>query len=530
MKIQIKILSSLILLLFLSGCARQANYVGIWRSGTGSNVPSRFNTWQDFVDDGIIKTHEQGLRLIDFEFYIEDDKKFFVGIWRGGTGTNLISRFTTYQAFIADGEVKTHQQGLRLIDFEHYNDNGQDFYVGVWRNGTGNNIITNFSTWDAFVADGNDRAHNQGLRLIDFEYYKANGQEHYAGVWQSGTGSNVPSRFNTWDDFVADGNIKAQQQGLRLIDFEFFNRNGTENYLGIWRSGTGSNVPSRFETWEEFIADGNIKAQQQGLRLIDFEFFYTRKPVVIPPIDPPTEPTDPPLREVDCNELPKLPSYIELGSANSFDLEVDFTHIIDGKPRITLPVSFLPTLPICEGEYVFPENFCGFRILRADRFLWQTAQGEILGEDFHPVYNYIDEDDSLQDLEDEDYFNIGIEFTGPIGACANSNDAWEFPLPLTKTGGLSPDPSDPPVRLVIELHPALGEIQFLNYSLNIGGHLDRGKLFEEAEKKYIENVARTQATSNLLSGQSLEQFMEFVQEMCEENPIECPIGESEKWW
>ncbi len=43
---------------------------------------------------------------------------------------------------------------------------------------------------------------------------------NYVGVWKSDAGNNTISNLNTWDEFIADGNIKANEQNLRLVDFE----------------------------------------------------------------------------------------------------------------------------------------------------------------------------------------------------------------------------------------------------------------------------------------------------------------------
>ena len=60
----------------------------------------------------------------------------------------------------------------------------QDEFFGVWRPGNGVQqvrVATSLSAWSAF---DNDFVSNQGLRLVDFEKYEENGQDYYFGVWK----------------------------------------------------------------------------------------------------------------------------------------------------------------------------------------------------------------------------------------------------------------------------------------------------------------------------------------------------------
>jgi len=144
----------------------------------------------------------------------------YFGVWRPGAGVQQTRVETSLSAWSAQDNDFVNNQGLRLVDFEKYTENGQDYYFGVWRPGTGvqqTRVETSLSAWSA---QNNDFVNNQGLRLVDFEKYEANGQDYYFGVWRPETGvqqTRVETSLSAWS---AQDNDFVNNQGLRLVDFD----------------------------------------------------------------------------------------------------------------------------------------------------------------------------------------------------------------------------------------------------------------------------------------------------------------------
>ncbi len=215
----------------------------------------------------------------------------------------------------------------------------------------------------------------------------------------------------------------------------------------------------------------------------------------------------------DPKNFPELPPYIDLsygtlGSQN-YRIVIDFTTIIDDKPKITIPVQFLPALPYYEDEVIFPNNFCGMRIRKADRFIWLDQGGQVVNT--FP-YNYVPEngpDDSILGLFGNEFYFGGIEFTGPIGSCDEANENWSFPYPFTQTNPVM----NAPLKLVIELLQD-SEIEFLNYNIHPQEPLDADELFEDVDfNELIEFFNET----------FYDGFEQWIDAVCEENPTDCPL-------
>ncbi len=210
---------------------------------------------------------------------------------------------------------------------------------------------------------------------------------------------------------------------------------------------------------------------------------------------------------------PAVPRHVKLnygrfGNQNN-RIVIDFNKMTNGKPEITIPVQYLRTLPFYEDEVVFPNNYCGLRIFKADRFLWLDPNGNMLN---NSTYNSMPEgSSSIGNIFGHVFDQHGIEFTGPIGACSSgTNNQWNFPTPFTKTGHKANDRA----KLVIELQPGESKIEFVNHHIQPGKVLNSKNIykvedFEKILKHYIEELN--------------SDFDPWLERLCQESPNHCPF-------
>jgi hypothetical protein len=208
--------------------------------------------------------------------------------------------------------------------------------------------------------------------------------------------------------------------------------------------------------------------------------------------------------------------------SNDPRLVVDFTTAIDDPPRITIPIKYLPLLPTdAKGEIIFPDNFCGIRVIQASRFVFLKNGKQV--DDF--PFNNVPENSSVSKMFGDNFYLGGIDFTGPIGACARSNEAFRFPFPFTKSeqaGG----PPDAQVKLVIEMEPG-SKIEFLNFLLLSPESLPLYEIFEDKTEEKMRKIEQLLLSLEVDSGYC--GIDAFVQKMCEDaeaegKPGECLIG------
>lgn len=331
--------------------------------------------------------------------------------------------------------------------------------------------------------------------------FQANTANNLDGYWKGGQIDHYMAQYGNTIVWFAESEIVGSRQPEHARVF-FGQRNGSQ-IRGAW-----ANVPKG--------KDKRPNAFALNLTVTGNNRLVSSNGAEWNRIDGTSKPPSPPRPAPTCVDLPDIPRYVELD--DNFRLIVDFANFVDGVPRITIPTDNLPLLPVCDDEKVFPNNFCGIRVIGASGFSWIDDSNQILGtigSDFHPVYNSIPE--SLSDFEGGTHFFNGIEFSGPVGACESSHKGWSFPGPLTKTGTF--DPTNANVRLVIE---TLGDsrIEFINYNIH-HEELDPHELFEEEDYEVLAYLAET---LKLLG------IRDFIQEACEERPTKCPIGKSARWW
>lgn len=506
MKTKFKLVLWVLCFIYFEYGTAQNKYVGVWESGNKGNIVHKPLSWNAFVNkDKDMK--KQGYRLNDFEIVKKGISVRYTGSWRSNSGKSKLSKALTWQAFLKRGEKLT-KNGYRLIDFETFKKAGKRYYVGYWEKGSGNNIITKGLKWQAFLAKGKELT-NKGFRLTDFEVFKAGSSYLYVGNWRSGTGTNLIIKGLNWKNFLKKGE-ELTSKGLRLYDVEIIKVGNKRRYVSAWKNGSGSNLVTKGLKWNDFLKKGE-KLTSDGLRLVDFEVFKTNSS---------TGQNNNPNGIPNPEDFPKVPSYVKLLNGtlgmDKYRVIVDFTRIIDGKPQITIPTQFLKYLPSHNGKIIFPDNFCGLRLIKAERIVWLTKNDGVYNE--HP-YNYIPESSSIlkeykESGEGEYFYREGIDFTGPIGKCKNSNDGWVFPQPFMKENTVMPQP----LKLVIKLGSD-SEVKFLNFKIIRGKPLSALKLFKKTsgEKmlKYYEK----------LFSESLKKWVEAV---CKENPEECPLQESEE--
>jgi len=490
-------------------------YEAVWSKGTGSNIFTTPLSRKKFIDKGVELTN-QNLRLIDVETNFINGKRIYTGVWVPGTGSNIFEGPLGPMKFRAARKAR-RAQGMRLVDFEIIRkSNGSRRYIGVWRSGTGKERLTRPMEKAAFFSRGEKLTAN-GLRLVDVEVERVNGRTLYSGLFRSGTGSNLITAPLRRAQFAAKRD-EMVGKNLELVDVERIRIGGKARFVGVWSSGSGQSHLSIPRKLKKFLKLG-AKQTAAGLRTQDVEIVH-----ITHPVNPPTGAVTGTggtggggtAGGATTADLPDLPPWIQLSGSSR--LVLDFGTIINGQPRLTLPISFLPEfLPRNDdGAIVVPDNFCGIRVVKAGGFQWQKNGATIT--DF--PYNRVD---NVASLPGEQDFLGGIDFTGPIGQCAGDNKPWQFFQPITQHGGDSPVPG---MKLVIEMRQD-SRIEFLNFNIQAGKGLSPSKLFSDKVFKNLKSIAKTFEKLMKEGGDNGYCAIDrYVMKVCEKSPSQCPVSEN----
>jgi hypothetical protein len=474
-------------------------FIGVWRPGRGETRVTGPLSWSAFLDRGKSLT-SQGFVLVGVSTAVDDGQRRYVGTFRTGSVANQITSPRSWSKFLEVGETQT-SHGLQLVDVEVFMDTGVPQYVGVWNASAVPSQVSSPRAWKSFLELG-AKERDKGFRLVDMASFDDGGGRKYVGVWHGGTGGTVTapqsrSALNAeGQELIADG--------LRMVDLETFLDGGKRQYAGVWINGTGGNLVSPKLAWSDFVQDGKAKVAD-GWRLVDLE-------AIVVDSTGPGGSGGGSTPHADPSQLPKVPSYVHLKS-HSLTAIIDFDNTLDNEPQIDLPTEALPPLPVYDDEVVFPNNFCGLRFIGVDRFFWLDENGDIVTDE---PYISLKEGQTLWDTLSHTYYLAGIDVTGPIGKCSDSNLGWFFPFPFTQEGS-SPLPH---LKLVVELG-ATGRIEFLPYHDGIHDAGEVGALTED--ELFSDDVFEWLIELFEESGLGVD-FDAYVEELCKEKPLDCPIG------
>ncbi|WP_109564600.1 hypothetical protein [Jannaschia seohaensis] len=361
---------------------------------------------------------------------------------------------------------------------------------------------------DDVLATGEQIAQS-GMFLFDVELERFNGETFYHGVFRTEVTNSTTKMSPPMPRpaFTAERDTRIAD-GQELVDMETVEIGGEVLYVGLWRQGDG---PSAVSALRDFGAFGPFAAEQTaaGRTLADLEL---RR--VVPDQQPP--PTG-----VSTADFPDTPDWIEFRSgAGSRDITIRFSPTLPPPNyRLSLHVDQLPVLPLDEtGFPVMPDNFCGLRIFDPDRTLWLDEDNHTIDTPQSPNPSFPTVDYSAS-TELETFALSGVTFTGPMGACAGSNDPWRFDFPLTdtSTGG-------PPNRTFVA--DLASEVAFLNHNVPLETPFQPGlkpkDYFKPEIADLIKAIAKAWEEGEDGTGYC-ESLADFVDALCEAGDQSCPL-------
>ncbi len=243
-------------------------FSGVWAPGTDAHALWVTSSWTSFTGKWD-ELNNSGLRLDDFEVYLEGSTPVYLGSFRAATGDHAAWIVPDWDDFVAKWAT-FERQGLRMHDFETYVIDGTRWYAGIFRAGTDGRAAYIVSDWADFTQKW-DELGKQNLRMHDFETYEIGGVRWYAGIFRQGTDGHAAWFTDDWNDFN-DTWVELEAQGLRLVDFEFYEEGGKTIFGGIFRQGTGGRYGWFGVDWQNFNSFW-YERSKEGYRLVDIEIF-----------------------------------------------------------------------------------------------------------------------------------------------------------------------------------------------------------------------------------------------------------------
>lgn len=194
-------------------------FSGVWEGGKdGYALTPAGLDWAAF--NKFWTDYSKNLRLIDIETYTEGGKRYFLGVFREGKDGYALTPagldWAAFNKFWSD-----YSKNLRLTDIETYTEGSKRYFLGVFRQGSDGYVLSPYGMeWNQFVKYWEDRG-KENLRLIDIEHYVENGKRIFLGVWRSGTDGFYLWHNTDWQSFTSKW-AELNGSNMQLIDMETF--------------------------------------------------------------------------------------------------------------------------------------------------------------------------------------------------------------------------------------------------------------------------------------------------------------------
>ncbi|MFK7936832.1 MAG: serine hydrolase [Saprospiraceae bacterium] len=163
-----------------------------------------------------------------------------------------------------------------LIDSDAYQVGNNTRYAMVWRKNTDNR------GWAAYRNMSSDGYHqrweefkNKGYRPTDIESYQRNGQQQYAGIWvQNKEGLGWSSRRNLTASEYGNYFREQNQKGYKIVDVEVYQTSGGLRYAAIWVQNKDNVQWAQFRDMSRSAYQEKVNEYgSKGYMLVDYESY-----------------------------------------------------------------------------------------------------------------------------------------------------------------------------------------------------------------------------------------------------------------
>ncbi len=196
----------------------------------------------------------------------------YSGVWQNNTQKERVLLDATWGT-LQNNRRELRQRGFRLIDIEVSLKGNVRKYSAVWHSSGGAERVWLDATWAELTAKAKSLSDNQELKLVDVEVYEKSGELRYIGLFRpvSGSPDQILETNMTWDGF------KKKQQDLleeryQLVDIETYIVNNERRYVGIFNKGGTEYTLWRDIDWQCFRAIRR-GLEESGFRLRDIEIY-----------------------------------------------------------------------------------------------------------------------------------------------------------------------------------------------------------------------------------------------------------------
>lgn len=245
---------------------------GIARGGGWANSYWISTSKADFDQRAQELFDEKQRRLVWVSTFVENGKRRWAGIARGGTWANAVWTSGSRSAFETRAQKLFDEEGKRLVHVHTYLEGGRRRWIGIARSGDWASSFWTSDGRSAFEKTAQDLFDRKQRRLTFVHTYREGGKRHWIGIAQSGSWANSFWVSEGFDAFGDEAQRLFDEKGRRLVHLHTYVEGGKRFWVGIARSGDWANSLVYGRDLDSFNRTAQDLFEEKGRRLTAVEF------------------------------------------------------------------------------------------------------------------------------------------------------------------------------------------------------------------------------------------------------------------
>jgi polyglycine hydrolase-like protein len=194
----------------------------VHRSGTWAHRLTIDRSRETFLSETQTLFDDKGLRLENMVTYVDDGVRRWAGSYRSGDWAHRLIIDRDGTTFAHETQDLFDKKGLRMEQMVTYVDNGVRRWAGIYRSGNWAHRFTMDRDTATFLHETQTWFDQDGLRLIDVERYEVNGQARWAGIYRSGEWGHRLIIDRGVESLLAEVQAAFDDKGLRLVGVDVY--------------------------------------------------------------------------------------------------------------------------------------------------------------------------------------------------------------------------------------------------------------------------------------------------------------------
>src|SRR6266705_1375406 len=197
--------------------APQQRYAALWERRGGFSWQAQHGLNSTQYQQAFYQFQNQGFRLVHVSGYEVGSEERYATVWEQRDGQQWQARHGLNSIQYQQAFDQMRSEGYRLLRVSGYQVDSEDHYAAIWEYGSGPPIQARHGLSSTQYQEAFDQLRNEGYRLVWLNAYSVDGEDHYAAIWEQRGGVAWEARHGMTADQYQQTFDQLVSQGYRLV-------------------------------------------------------------------------------------------------------------------------------------------------------------------------------------------------------------------------------------------------------------------------------------------------------------------------